>query len=329
MQNNKNKDKTTQVESPFEIWKSIFKWIGIIILVIFSIYYFYITIPAIIIWLIWKKTKLTKKNKSIITALILLVPITIFFYWVFLVPNPVIIISEPENNFNTVEKKMELKGTITPADSELKIVIENVCGGDYSEEHPVEVTNGNFTYTVDLLQEKNNFIFEATNFGKISETSILINRTLTEQDKVNFTINSPESGLTVENSKIEIKGTMLSENTKIQIYNGFLDYKADIIDNNFSVSVPYLREGKNIICVKGINTESGIEKSENIIVNLYISPEKKIQIEAERKSREEQQKEDELNKKLEEYRQGKYDYEKKQQILEDIEELKREINYQN
>lgn len=329
MQNNKNIDNTTHAESPFKIWKSIFKWIGIIILIIFSVYYFYITIPAIIIWFIWKKTKLTKKNKSIITALILLVPITIFFYWVFLVPIPVITISEPENNFSTLDKKIELKGTITPSDSDLIIVTENVCGITDIEEYPVTVNNGSFSYLLDLNKENNIFILKTTKWGKISESSIQINRIVAEQDKVNFTINSPESGLTVENSKIEIKGTVLSENTKIQIYNGFLDYKADIIDNNFSVSVPYLREGKNIICVKGINTESGIEKSENIIVNLYISPEKKIQIEAERKSREEQQKEDELNKKLEEYRQGKYDYEKKQQILEDIEELKREINYQN
>ena len=120
-----------------------YKIIGLIIIVILGIIFWYITLPVIIIWYIWKKTKIEKKKKLIIST------ITIIFLVVLLIMKftptkiPVITISEPGNNISIQAKSIQIKGVVEPENSEVKI------GNTL-----IELEKGKFIYEAQLNEEK-------------------------------------------------------------------------------------------------------------------------------------------------------------------------------
>ena len=63
-----SKTAETKKTSTLSVWMPILKVIGIIIGIIIAISIWYISIPAVIIWYVWKKTKMNQKNKIIITT---------------------------------------------------------------------------------------------------------------------------------------------------------------------------------------------------------------------------------------------------------------------
>ncbi len=167
-----------------ESMAKIFLWIFVILI---ATVIWYISIPVIVIWYIWKKTKLNKKRKMIISAIILVSSIAMWIALLIPTKIPVLTITAPENNFSIQAESIEIKGVVDPIDSSVKI------GGTL-----LAVNNGNFTYKVQLLEEKNRFTFTATNKDKAVSTAIIINRIFTEEEKVELEKQEAENAAKIK-----------------------------------------------------------------------------------------------------------------------------------
>lgn len=106
-----NKTVETNPSSKQLSLMSILKVIGIIIGIIIAISIWYISIPAVIVWYVWKKTKLNQKNKIIITAVGVIVSFAIIGYLQYLKGTSVLVTPTPANNstiHNQVKKQDEI-----------------------------------------------------------------------------------------------------------------------------------------------------------------------------------------------------------------------------
>lgn len=144
--------------------------------------FWYIVLPAVVIWSVWKKTKLTKKNKSLITGVIMAVVLVIgliagiiSFYQE---RAPSIKITEPQNDYSIQADSIVIKGKVDPKNSKLEILGPAVYSVIQLQ------PNGEFSYQAKLNEEKNYFTFSATNNERTKTVSITINRIFTEEEKV-------------------------------------------------------------------------------------------------------------------------------------------------
>jgi len=155
--------------------KKALKWIGKVLLVILAIVVWYISIPAILIWYIWKKSKLGKKKKYIGTALAVVLFGVLVGFYSHLNRTPSLTITEPNDGFTIQASETTIKGTIDPKDATL-----NING------MAVKIDNGTFNYTAKLADEKNVFTVKVSNSNGQSEQKITINRTFTEEELAEY-----------------------------------------------------------------------------------------------------------------------------------------------
>jgi len=153
--------------------KRFFKIMGWIILGIFAIVLWYISIPIIIPILIIKKTKFDKNKKwklALASFVILAILSGIFLYSSN--KTPTISISEPQSDISVKTDKIIIKGKVDPEDAELKIG-NNV----------IKMDKGEFAFDFPLHPYGNNISVTAKNgFGK-AEKVLTINREFTEEEK--------------------------------------------------------------------------------------------------------------------------------------------------
>jgi len=165
------KEKETKIEKEAR-YKKITYWVIFwIIIALISIPLWYLTVPPIVTWFVWKKTKLDKKKKLIITGLAVLFLIVMCSIKYYTDRTPTIIITEPENNFSIQANDIIIKGIVTPKKSKVTI-----------NSNSIPVKDGSFIYDAKLIKENNRFVFIATNSGNENKTSIIINRILTEEE---------------------------------------------------------------------------------------------------------------------------------------------------
>jgi len=159
--------------------KKILKVIGVILLVILGIYFWYISIPVLIFWGIWKKNYVKEKNKKITySGVVALISIGL---WIILGvmsakanKAPIITIIEPNNNNITIQaKEIDIKGKIDPPKAVLSINNRTI----------VLDNKGNFYYKFSLQNETNVAKIQAKNGGRMSEATLSINRIFTEEEK--------------------------------------------------------------------------------------------------------------------------------------------------
>ena len=132
----------------------------------------YITIPAILIWFIWNKTKLNTSKKLLATIGCAILLITLSAIHFSINSDPVITILEPDNNHSVQAQDIHIKGTVDPTSSEVSI--NNIA---------IEVQpDGSFTYNGKLVDEQNTFNIAATNNKGESQTQVMINRIFTEEE---------------------------------------------------------------------------------------------------------------------------------------------------
>jgi uncharacterized membrane protein YqjE len=153
-------------------------WILFLIIIsIISIWLWYLTIPTLIIWYIWKKTNLNINKKWMITGIIICIFLVISSIATYIKRVPDITITEPENNFSIQADNITIKGNVKPKYS--KVTINNIA---------IAVEKGKFEYKVKLDNENNKFIFTAYNNKKTKEASIVINRVFTEEEKAQIEV---------------------------------------------------------------------------------------------------------------------------------------------
>lgn len=155
------------------IWKSIQ------VVLILSIWP--IGIPAVVTWYIWKKAKLTKKQKLGWTFLPLILMLLLINSFMELLKTPTIKIFEPFNNSSFQAETTLVKGFVEPNDAELNI-----------NDTSVELSNGEFSYLAQLTDEENIFNFDAINSNGITELKLIINRTFSEEEIAEYQAQKAE-----------------------------------------------------------------------------------------------------------------------------------------
>lgn len=168
---------TTPIKSPESIKTTkkdqvIIKKISIGILVLLGIYLWYLGLPALIIWYLWKKDKKLNKTKKIIFTII--VSIISIILWIILavVNAPKLTVLEPTSDMTVQADNIIIKGSVKPKNTVVRINKQVISkSGDFD-----------FTYSFPLVEEKNIILIEATNDSKIVSKSITINRTFTAEE---------------------------------------------------------------------------------------------------------------------------------------------------
>jgi hypothetical protein len=153
--------------------KKVLKIGGIIFLVLIGIPLWYIAIPALVGWFLWKKTKLNPKAKIAIAA----VTAAIFLSagWAVAHANraPSLTIIEPKDSTSVQAQSITIKGKVDPASS-----IVTVNGRTIMRDG-----EGSFQADVALPNENNAIQVEATNGGHVSAATVNVARIFTEAEK--------------------------------------------------------------------------------------------------------------------------------------------------
>lgn len=146
--------------------------ITVFLLLLLSFGFWFITIPAIVIWCLWKKAKFTQKTNIIATFIIVIV----FIIWESMIVygnrEPILLITEPQNNFSVHANSINIKGKVDPNKS--TVIVNDVS---------VNVNpKGEFSYELQLSEEKNLATIKAKNNNKIVTSVLYINRIFTKEE---------------------------------------------------------------------------------------------------------------------------------------------------
>lgn len=149
----------------------LLKLLAKLFIIIFAIIFWYISIPVILIWYIWKRAKWNQKKKNIGIILAVLLLIILFAINYYIHRPPTLMIFEPNNNISIQANEILIKGQIKPISAILKI-----------NDNIIKTENGNFNYSAKLNDEKNNFTLKVSNKNGQTQQQITINRIFTEEE---------------------------------------------------------------------------------------------------------------------------------------------------
>lgn len=184
------------------------KIIGWILLVIFALWLWYISLPILAIWYLFYKTDFGKKllvylkskskelgYKKIVVRILLVIVIIMAVSVIIAYPDrkPAITITEPKNNEEMQSDRVLIKGTVSPSGSNVSL---KTGDGKY-----LEIIDGKFSFEVPLKQESNSFILTAFNKENVSNTSITIRRIYTEEEKAEIERKKEEERIAMEKQK--------------------------------------------------------------------------------------------------------------------------------
>jgi len=154
-------------------WLNIFKWIGIVILIIMAIPLWFISIPTLIGWYLFKKkkNKFSKRTNILITVGAFVIFIVLFSVNEHSNKPPEITIIEPQEQSSVQAESVIVKGTVNPVDS--TISVNGII---------IPMDNGNFTYELALNDESNTVNFIAAREDKTTEKTFVVNRVFTPEE---------------------------------------------------------------------------------------------------------------------------------------------------
>ncbi len=188
---NKSKEKESSEVISKDFIK-VLKWIFIILLGLIAVVIWYIAVPVIIIWAIWKKTKWDKKKKIIGTGLALVLIALLLGLNSYINRAPTLTILEPKNELITQATEIMIKGKIDPKDAILSINNKRIPTKD-----------GQFVLSVTLVAEKNTVTLTASNNNGTAKQSLTINRTFTEEELAELEQQKAEALAELEQQKVE------------------------------------------------------------------------------------------------------------------------------
>lgn len=154
-------------------WLGVFKWIGIVILILIGIPLWFISIPALIGWYLFKKKKdkYSKRTNVLITVGVLIACIVLFNVREHTNRPPEITISEPQEQSSVQAQSVTVKGTVNPVDSTMSV--NGIV---------IPMDNGNFTYELALNDESNSVNFIAARKDKTAEKTFVVKRVFTPEE---------------------------------------------------------------------------------------------------------------------------------------------------
>lgn len=153
--------------------KKTLKVLGWVLLIGVGLWLWYISVPLVVLWYIWKKTKWSKKQKLISTGILCILIIVFVGIKSYSSQPPTLNILEPANNHTIQAKSVTVKGAVKPGES--KVFINN---------QPASVqADGSFSYDAALNEENNTILIKATHGDKSAEQTLTIKRIFTEEEK--------------------------------------------------------------------------------------------------------------------------------------------------
>jgi hypothetical protein len=160
--------QTTAKQTKPTDWKRVGKFFGWGIAILVGFKFWYLAIPALVAWYLFKKKKdkFSQRTNILITAGVLVLFVGAGIASAHGNRKPTLTITEPQSNASVQSKTVMVKGTVSPAGSTVTV-----------NEAPAQVDkDGNFTYEVTLNDEKNLLSVVAVNGGKPAPQSITVVR---------------------------------------------------------------------------------------------------------------------------------------------------------
>ncbi|MDD2753012.1 MAG: hypothetical protein PHT44_00100 [Candidatus Portnoybacteria bacterium] len=152
--------------------KTFLKYFALAVLIVLFLYFWFVSIPAILIWYIWKRVSWDKRKKWIAIASILVLFSILYGFNKYSQRAPEVAILEPQNGVAIQADHVLVRGKVSPSRSILEI-----------NGKPENADNGQFSYNFSLTDEKNSLSVRAKNGGKTIETVLAITRIFTEEEK--------------------------------------------------------------------------------------------------------------------------------------------------
>jgi hypothetical protein len=209
--------------------KKVLKWIGIIIAVYFAIVFWYVAIPTLIIWYLYKKnTKFNNTTKAVLSAVITVVFIGLGAAYLHDGRAPTLTITSPDNNSSLQASSTDIIGTIDPFDATLTI-----NGALISAD-----ANGNFIYKAQLQNESNKFTILAKNNDKEVTQVISVNRKFTEQEIAERAAQEEQAKVEQEQKRVaDAKEKLQREINSIQEGFDASIYRDDVLSLQLEVAL--------------------------------------------------------------------------------------------
>jgi hypothetical protein len=176
--------------------KKFLKVSGIVLVVMLSIGFWYVSIPIVSIWYLYKKDKrFSPKTKKVMSIVITLVFLILGSLTLYSNKTPSLTLSEPTSGVSVQSERITVKGKVSPKDS--VVTINNI---------PVETDGGSFSYDARLKNENNSLVVEVSNGGKKISQTLAISRIFTEAEIAEIEKQKEEAKLAqIEEKKKKIQ----------------------------------------------------------------------------------------------------------------------------
>ena len=177
-------------------WKKLLKVLGIGIVVIIGIVYWYIAVPIVLVWYLYKKDKrFSSKTKKIMSIGIVSVFLILGSVKLYSDRVPSLTLSEPASGISVQSERVTVKGKVSPKDS---IVTVNGI--------PIQTDGGSFSYDARLRDENNSLAVEVSNGGKKTSQTLAVSRVFTEAELAEIEKQKEEAQLAqIEEKKKRIQ----------------------------------------------------------------------------------------------------------------------------
>ncbi len=150
-------------------------WVGVILVCALTLAVWYVTVPAVVLWYVYKiNTRFTLLQKHVFASVLLLIMGVGSFGYLHHNRAPVLVILAPEFNTTVQQNSAIIVGQVTPVHAKVLINATPVS---------TDVT-GRFVYDASLPDKMNNFSVKAHNGDKIRSTIVIIEREFTKEDLV-------------------------------------------------------------------------------------------------------------------------------------------------
>lgn len=153
--------------------RKVFKVIGIVAIVLLGIAFWYIAIPALAIWYLYKKDKrFSPKTKLIFSIIVSIIFLSLGGMSLYSNRAPSLVVTSPDNGTSVQAERILVKGSVSPNKSTISM-----------NGIPIEVDNeGHFSYDIRLKNENNSLTIEAVNNGKKDTKTLSIKRIFTQEE---------------------------------------------------------------------------------------------------------------------------------------------------
>jgi hypothetical protein len=153
--------------------KTFLKILGGIFAVVIFLRVWFIAVPGLILWYIYKKSPFSSERKKVATIVTVVIFVLLDTFAYISSRPPKLTIDTPENNISVQQQNVSVTGSVNPAAAGVSINGQTVSVND----------DGRFEYNAALNEGRNTLSFIAKNAYNQTTTALTIDRVLTSEEK--------------------------------------------------------------------------------------------------------------------------------------------------